>query len=232
MSVPAQTLGTIATHQDEGRLVALVAPDSMAAEQYRVLLARLDRAAVARQLRTIAISSCARGEGRSLTAANLALTAARDGREVALVECDFRRPSLAQLFDIAPRAGVAEVTEGKAELAQALCRVGALAVLCAGEAKDPAAVARSPRLAATLDTLRSSFSLVVLDAPPALALSDAGRLAASADGIVLVVRAGETPRDVVRLAVETLSDRLIGIVLNGVEEPGYARYLRNDAVGA
>ena len=88
---------------------------------------------------------------------------------------------------------------------------------------------RNPRLAMTLDTLRASFPLVVLDAPPALSLGDAGRLATLVDGIVLVVKAGETPRDVVRLAVEALGDRLLGIVLNGVEEPGYARYLRQEA---
>jgi Mrp family chromosome partitioning ATPase len=107
--------------------------------------------------------------------------------------------------------------------------VGNLAVLCAGEARDPAAVMRSPRLAAALETLRATYSLVVLDAPPALALSDAGRLATAADGVVLVVRAGQTPRDVVKMALETLSHRLVGIVLNCIEEPSYARYLRNEA---
>ncbi len=229
MSVPAHSLEAMNHHQEEGRLVAMVAPESMEAEQYRVLLNRLDRICAERLLRTIAISSCARGEGRSLTAANLCLTAARENREVALVECDFRRPSLARLFDLAPRAGLGEVAEGKAELSQALSRVGNVAVLCAGESRDPAAVLRSPRLAAALDTLRSSFSLVVLDAPPALALSDAGRLATAADGVVLVIRAGATPRDVVKMAVETLSHRLVGIVLNCIEEPSYARYLRGEA---
>jgi len=229
MSVPAHSLEAMNHHQEEGRLVAMVAPESMEAEQYRVLLNRLDRICAERLLRTIAISSCARGEGRSLTAANLCLTAARENREVALVECDFRRPSLARLFDLAPRAGLGEVAEGKAELSQALSRVGNVAILCAGEARDPAAVLRSPRLAAALDTLRSSFSLVVLDAPPALALSDAGRLATAADGVVLVIRAGATPRDVVKMAVETLSHRLVGIVLNCIEEPSYARYLRGEA---
>ncbi len=229
MSVPAQSLEAVAHQQEEGLLVALIAPESPAAEQYRVLLNRLDRVCAERLFRTIAISSCARGEGRSLTAANLALTAAREGREVALVECDLRRPSLARLLDLAPRAGLAEVAEGKVELPQALSRVGNLAVLCAGETRDPAAAMRSPRFAATLDTLRSSFSLVVLDAPPALALHDAGRLATTADAIVLVVRAGETPRDAVRMAVEALSDRLIGIVLNCAEQPSYSRYMRNEA---
>jgi len=229
MSMPAQTLGAIADHHAVARLVALAAPDSMAAEQYRLLLTRIDRISAARPLRTVAVTSCARGEGRSITAVNLALTAAREGREVALVECDLRRPSLAGLLDLAPRGGLAEVVEGKVELAQSLSRVDGVMVLCAGEARDPGAVVRNPRLGMTLDTLRASFPLVVLDVPPALALADAGRLAALADGVLLVVKAGETPRDVVRMAVETLGPNLLGLVLNGVEEPGYARYLRGEA---
>ncbi len=232
MSVPAHSLESVTQLRDAGLLVALNAPESMAAEQYRVLLNRLDRVCTERLLRAIAISSCARGEGRSLTAANLALTAAREGREVVLVECDLKRPSLSHLFDLAPRAGLAELTEGKAELPQALSRVGNLAVLCAGEGRDPAAVMSGPRFTTALDTLRASFSLIVLDAPPALALSDAGRLATAADGVILVVRVGETPRDMVRIAVETLSHRLIGIVLNCAEQPSYSRYLRHEAIGA
>jgi capsular exopolysaccharide synthesis family protein len=231
MSVPAKSLEVVAHHQDEARLVPMVAPESMAAEQYRALLSRLDRICAERLLRTIAITSCGRGEGRSLTAANLCLTAALENREVALVECDLRRPSLARIFDLAPRAGLAEVVEGRAELPQALSRVGKVAVLCAGEARDPAAAMRSPRLAATLDTLRASHERVVLDAPPALALTDAGRLSSAVDGVVLVVRAGQTPRDVVRMAVEALAHRLVGIVLNCVEEPSYARYLRTEEAG-
>jgi len=231
MLLPAKNLGTVLESREESFLVSREEPESISADQYRVLLNRIDRAGVTRPLRTIAITSCARGEGRTITAANLAYTAARDGREVLLVECDLRRPSLAGLFELAPGPGLAEVVEGKAELSQALARVGYLTVLAAGDASDIPVVLRSPRLAATMETLRSSFSLIVLDLPPALALSDAGRLATSADGIVLVVRAGETPRDVVRMAIDALPDRVLGIVLNGVDEPGYRRYLRSEAIG-
>lgn len=233
MNVAAETLPVTVPSHDEQLLVARSAPESLAAEQYRVLLRRIDRASAARPLRTVAVSSCGRGEGRSVVAANLALTAARDGREVLLVEGDLLRPSLERLLDLPPGPGLAELAEGKIDLGQAITRVHGLAVLRAGDVRDPAAVARSPRLAAALDTLRSSFALSVLDAPPALALGDAGRLASWADGVVLVVRAAATPREAVRLAVEELSDRLLGLVLNGVDEPGYARYLRGgDAVGA
>jgi len=227
MSVPAETIGTLA-RQEQGLRVPLAAPETPAGEQFRLLLARLDRTAA--RPRAVAISSCARGEGRSTTAVNLALTAARHSRETVLVECDLRRPRLAALLELAPRAGLAEVVEGKADLPQALVRVDGMAVVCAGDARDPAAVWRSPRLASTLDALRSSFPLIVLDAPPALAFADAGRLAAATDAVVLVVRAGETPREVVRMAVDALSDKVVGLVLNGVEEDGYARYLRGDGV--
>ena len=174
MSVPAESLGTPILDADESRFVALADPESLAAEQFRQLLARLDRAAAARPLRTVAISSCGRREGRSTTAANLALTAVREGRDAVLVECDLRRPSLASLLGLAPRPGLAEVVEGKADLPQALARARGIAALCAGE----------------------------------------------------------TPREVVRMAVDALGDRVVGIVLNGVEENGYARYLRNDAIPA
>ncbi len=231
MSVPAESLGTI-VQAEEGRLIALADPESTAAEQYRILLSRIDRAASARPLRTVAITSCARGEGRTVTAGNLAITAAREGRDALLVECDLRRPTVGALFELPPGPGLAEVVEGRAELPQALARVGGLTILPAGDANDLAAVLRNPRLASTFETLRSSFSFIVLDLPPALALSDAGRLASTADGIVLVVRAGETPRDVVRMAIDALPERLLGIVLNDVEDMGYERYLRHEALGA
>ena len=136
--IPAETLQ--ATHPaaaPEKRLVALAAPESPAAEQYRVLYQRLARLAARRPMRVVAVTSAGRGEGRTTTAANLALIAAQEGAPVVLVEADLRRPSLASLFGLAPRAGLAEVLDGTAELSQAVVRVGALSVLCAGEVRDP-----------------------------------------------------------------------------------------------
>jgi capsular exopolysaccharide synthesis family protein len=214
--MPAETLK--ATHPGAATdgLVVLGAPGSAAAEQYRVLHQRLLQLAARRPLRVVAVTSAARGEGRTTTAANLALTAAQEGRSTLLVEADLRRPSLARLLGLAPRAGLAEVLDGTAELGQAVVRVGPLAVLCAGEARE-ADVTRRPRAATLLEQLRSAWDLVVLDAPPALAFADGDRIAAGADAALLVVRAGSTPREVVRLALEALGDRAAGIVLNDVD---------------
>jgi protein-tyrosine kinase len=216
--IPVETLeAALPKDREETRLVALAAPESVAAEQYRVLLQRLERLGERRPLRVVAITSTARGEGRTTTAANLALTAAKDGRATVLVEADLRRPALAALFGLAPRAGLADVIGGTAEIATAVVRVGPLAVLCAGEVRDPGATARSPRAAAVIESLRAAYELVILDAPPAIAFSDGDRIAGAADGALLVVRANETPRAVVRLAVDALGDRAAGVVLNGVD---------------
>lgn len=216
--MPAETVqAALPIVAPESRLVALAAPDSPAAEQFRVLHARLLRLAARRPLRVVAVTSAARREGRTTTAANLALTAALEGRPTLLVEADLHRPSLGALLGLAPRAGLADVLDGTAELGQAIAHVGPLAVLLAGEPRDAAAALRSPRAPAIVDQLRAAYELVVMDAPPALAFTDGDRLAASADAALLVVRAGATPRQVVRLALDALGDRAAGVVLNAVD---------------
>ncbi len=220
--MPAETLkATIPVPAEQARLVALDAPDSPAADQYRVLHQRVLRLAARRPLRVLAVTSAGRREGRTTTAANLALISAQEGRATVLVEADLRRPTLAAVLGLAPRAGLAEVIEGKADLGQAVTRLGPLAVLCAGGDGGDAPL-RSPRAQAVLEQLRGAYDLVVLDAPPALAFADGDRLAGAADAALLVVRAGATPRQVVRLALESLGDRAAGIVLNDVDASSIA----------
>src|SRR5438874_3926618 len=133
--------GAAETAVDE-RLVALAAPRSAAAGQYRMLLHRLRHI---RSLRgeaiqggaVVAVTSAIRGEGVSLTAANLALTAARArDAKVALVDCDLRRGGQAALFSMGSRAGLADVLTGKTEIGEALGRFteGHLAVITSGRA--------------------------------------------------------------------------------------------------
>ena len=221
--IPADTLEATHPAATPGSpLVALAAPESAAAEQYRVLYHRLVRLAARRSLRIVAVTSASRGEGRTLTAANLALTAAQEAHDVVLVEADVRRPALGTLFGLAPRPGLAEVLEGAAELSQAVARVGALSVLCAGAVPDATALLRHARAASVMDQLRAAYGLVVLDAPPALAFTDGDRLASAADAAILVVRAGVTPRQVVRLALESLGDLAAGVVLNDVDADAVA----------
>ena len=212
----------------DDRLVALTAPMSAGAEQYRMLLHRL------RHLRSlrgeaiqggaiVAVTSAVRGEGVSLTAANLALTAARsrDAR-VALVDCDLRRGGVGQLFGMEERAGLADVLTGKTEVGEALGRFheGHLAVIAAGRAPgaESASLLAGVRFSQTLALLRTLFDEIYLDVPPALATADAQVVAYKVDGIVMVARAGTTPREQVAAAVRQLAGAPVwGLVLNGVD---------------
>src|SRR5437763_15441671 len=186
-----------------------------AAEQYRMLLHRLR---YTRSLRgeaiqggaVIAVTSAVRGEGVSVTAANLALTAARArDAKVALVDCDLRRGGQAALFGMGSRAGLADVLTGKTEIGEALGRFseGHLAVITSGRAPgaESASLLAGTRFAQTLSLLRTLFDEIYLDVPPALATADASVVAYKADGIVMVARAGETPREQVAAAVRQLS---------------------------
>ena len=219
--------GGAETSIDE-RLVALTNPMSAAAEQYRILLHRLR---YMRQMRgeaiqggaVIAVTSAVRGEGVSVTAANLALTAARarDAR-VALVDCDLRRGGIASLFGMGARAGLSEVLAGKTEIGEALGRYseGHLAVIASGRAPgaESASLLAGTRFQQTLSLLRTLFDEIYLDVPPALATADASVVAHKADGIVMVARAGVTPREQVAGAVRALAGAPVwGLVLNGVE---------------
>jgi capsular exopolysaccharide synthesis family protein len=212
----------------DGRLVALTAPLGTAAEQYRILLHRLRHLRALRgeaiQGGTIvAVTSAVRGEGVSLTAANLALTAARsrDAR-VALVDCDLRRGGLGQLFGMGGRAGLADVLTGKTEVGEALGRFheGHLALIAAGRAPgaESASLLAGQKFAQTLSLLRTLFDEIYLDVPPALATADAQVVAYKVDGIVMVARAGTTPREQVAAAVRQLNGAPVwGLVLNGVD---------------
>ena len=210
------------------RLVAITSPMGAAAEQYRMLLHRLrwmraQRTQAIAGGAVIAVTSSVRGEGVSITAANLALTAARArDAKVALVDCDLRRGAAGALFGMGARAGLADVLTGKTEIGEALGRYseGHLAVITAGRApgSESASLLAGTRFAQTLSLLRTLFDEIYLDVPPALATADASVVAHQADGVVMVTRAGVTPREQVASAVRSLMGAPVwGLVLNGVD---------------
>lgn len=204
-------------------LIALTAPSSMAAEQYRMLYHRLDRTRISRELKVVALTSAVEGEGKSLTAANLALVAAASDprRSVLLVDADLRRPRIGSLLDVEERPGLGDFLAGDATLPEVVRRApgSPLRVLPAGPPRaDAGALISSPLLREFLLQARGHFDEIYLDAPPVLPVADGALLAALADGVVLVVKAGATRRGLVWQAVESLSGaRLLGCVLNEVE---------------
>jgi capsular exopolysaccharide synthesis family protein len=206
-------------------LVAGLAPKSPAAEQYRALRTRLAHAEGAGALRTVLITSPQKGEGKSVTSANLALTMAQElQRRVVIVEADLRKPSLQHLFGLPSGAGLSEYLSGAADLKEVMKFLPAynLTVIPAGSTPtNPAELLGSTAMRRMLDHLRTRFDRVILDTPPVLPLADVAILAPLVDGALLVVRAGYTPKPAIENALRSFdSSRLLGVVLNesGMED--------------
>jgi capsular exopolysaccharide synthesis family protein len=206
-------------------LVAGLAPTSHAAEQYRQLRTRLAHAEGANNLRTVLVTSPQKGEGKSVTSANLALTMAQElQRRVVILEADLRKPSMQQLFGLPPGPGLTDYLSGAAELNDVMRFLPDhnLTVIHAGStATNPAELLGSTAMRRLLDTLRTRFDRVILDTPPVLPLADVAVLAPLVDGSLMVVRAGVTPKPAIENALRAFdSSRLLGIVLNdsGLEQ--------------
>ena len=203
------------------RVVTLSAPQSAAAEQYRVLRYRLECLARA-GVKALAFTSPQSGDGKTTTVVNAALALGRGGRNrVALIDGDLRRPGVADLLGLRARDGLCDVVAGRATLDTCLWRFGAdeLYVLPAGNVPDDLGTTLyDPRLGDLMTSLKERFDFVLVDTPPVLPLADVPTLCRDLDGAVMVVRAGVTPRELVGAAIAALYGITVhGLVLNDVE---------------
>ncbi len=216
-----------------GELVALSSSHSAATEAYRVLRTNLQFAAVESPLRTLLITSPSPGEGKSLTAANLAVALAQAGRRVVLVDADLHKPRIHRLLGLKNNTGLTTALIQEQPEFEDLLQPGpepGLSVLTSGPLPpNPAELLGSGRARDFFGHLAQQADIVLFDSPPAVALSDAVILGAQLDGVLLVVEAGRTRREVARRALEALRKvhaRVIGVALNRmpVNKEGYYYY--------
>lgn len=205
------------------RLVAAITPQAPAAERYRLLRTRIKRAEDGRTVRAIVVTSPSKGDGKSLTAANLALTMAQEPHQrVLLLDADLRRPSVAAMFGLSEGPGLAEVLMGAVDLDAALVHMPDqhLTVLPAGTpTAQPAELLGSSSMRRLLDMLRTRFDRILIDMPPAAPLADVHVVSPIADGVLMVVRAGITPKPAIERALSGLEmSKVLGLVLNGAGE--------------
>lgn len=194
-------------------------------EQYRRLAAVLHHAQADRGIQIVMVASALPGEGKTLTAANLALTLAESyRRSVLLVDADLRRPSLHTLFGLPNHSGLTESLRAREDRRLTLIEVSPrLTVLPAGRPDpDPMSGLTSPRMRRVLEEARERFDWVIVDTPPVGLLPDAHLLASMVDGALLIVNAGRTPYQATQKAVQAIGpDRVLGVVLNRMEESSF-----------
>ena len=186
------------------------------------------------RLRSIVITSAAPGEGKTTIAAHLAIANADRGKKTLLVDADLRRPSLHAKFGLSPREGLSNVLTGELPWQDVVMPVEGrpnLSFLPAGLGSHRAADLIGPRLATLLDEFAKEYDLVFLDSPPLLGFAECLQMAAAADGVLIISRAGETRRRAVAEVISVLNRlraNIVGVVLNQVSQntsgDGYSYY--------
>jgi len=209
----------VSTARVEPHLVAITDPRSPECEQFRALRTRLLQAGEREHKRAFVITSAGMGEGKTLTALNLAwLLAQTDGATALLIDADLRQPCAAEYLGIQTELGLSEVLTGETKLTQAILKLepSGLHLLPGGAAReDVAELLSGPRFGRLLEEARKLFDYIIIDAPPLGVFTDANLLINRADAAMLVVRAGVTRYAVVDRLLEQLPrERMLGVVLN------------------
>ncbi|MBB6446839.1 CpsD/CapB family tyrosine-protein kinase [Bacillus benzoevorans] len=205
-------------------LIAEHKPQSPISEQYRTIRTNIDFSSLDQEIRSMVITSSEAGEGKSTTAANLAVVFAQAGKKVLLVDSDLRKPTIHHTFQVDNSYGLSNIILKQRTMAEAIqeTKVDGLSVLTCGPVPpNPSEMLASKGMKEFLTEARQHFEMVILDAPPLLAVTDAQILANKCDGTVLVLRSGKTEKEHALKAMallEAAKGKLLGVVLNKKKE--------------
>jgi protein-tyrosine kinase len=210
--------------QSDHPLVSISQPGSLGAEQFRRLRTHVLKLNVSDPPKTIMVTSATEGEGKTFVAANLAAGIAHDLHfHALLVDCDLHNPSLSHWFGVQNGHGLSDYLVGRGQLPELLIKteMEKLSLLTGGSAQvKPAELIGSRKMEALIQELKSRYNdrYIILDSTPLLATTEPEVLARLVDGILIVVRAGVTPRETVKQAIASLDPKkIMGFVLNDVK---------------
>ena len=231
---PSAQSGAAMLVEEERKYLLTASNNFYSREAYNMLRTNLSFAlAEAGDCRMVMITSALQGEGKSITATNLAITLAEAGYRVLLVDCDLRRPKLGRLLSLKSQVGLSDILLKPSLLSENVLRYrkGLHVILAGSIPPNPSELLNSVRMEALLTKLRGSYDYIILDTPPVGVVTDAAVLAAHTDGVLFVVRTGQSERGPVTQAVEQLeygNARILGFVMTCVPledtNYGYSKY--------
>lgn len=228
---PLGTVGHMSGKNAQDRLLTAQGAMSPIAETYRMIRTNLQFMSLDRACKAIMVTSAAPVEGKSTTVANLGIVMAQAGLKTVIVDADLRRPKQHKIFQLPGNRGLTDlIRQPEFDVAHYLfpTQVQRLSVLASGPLPpNPAEILGLRQIEHLLAQLKEVADVIIIDSPPAAAVTDAAVLSNRVDGVVLVVRAGETRRALVKSAVANLQQAgatLLGAVLNGVSTKQGAYY--------
>lgn len=223
-------------NHEAGRLVTHYKPKSPISEAYRTVRTNLQFADPDKSLRTFLVTSSGPGEGKSTTAANLAIALSQQGSRTILIDGDLRRPMVHKIFNLDKNRGLTNLLVGKLKLEEVIqtSSITNLDVITAGVLPpNPAELLSSKRMKELNIALKSRYDVCVYDSPPLIAVTDAAIISKELDGVLLVIKAGQTHKEALGRTLDLLENvraRILGVVLNGVsKDTSYgSHYYYND----
>ncbi len=206
-----------------GDLIAVHSPSSTPSESFRSIRTAILFSSPDVDPQVTLFTSAGPDEGKSLCAANLAVTMARAESKTVLIDCDMRRSRLPYLFGIQKETGLSSIIVGASSLEEEITPTGVEnldIISCGPRPPNPADLMGSGKMAAVLEELRKRYKRIIIDSPPLAAVTDAAILCQKTDGVVVVIQAGVTPRKLVESGINQLrlvGAHILGAVLNGVD---------------
>ena len=217
------------------KLLVLSAPESLDAENFKILRSQILFPKNGERPRTIMVTSVFPAEGKTFLASNLAVSIALGINEhVLLIDCDLRKPNIHKMFGYSNSEGLHEYLTGRKELPDLLIRTGIekLTLLTSGSlAPNPSELLSSSNMREFLKEVRDRYQdrFIIIDAPPSQVVAEANVLAKYVDGIILVVMAQKSPSEAIQRSIDNLGkSKILGIVFNGYSQSykSYGKYYK------
>jgi exopolysaccharide transport family protein len=204
-------------------LIALHSPRSTASESYRGIRTNIMFSTAESVPQVILVSSAGPREGKTITAANIAITMAQAGSKIIILDCDMRRPEIHNLFGATRDRGMSNIMVGVDNIGVIIqsTQIPNLDVITSGPIPpNPSEMLGSKRMESLLVALRKKYDHILIDSPPVTAVTDASVLSKSADGVIMVIRTGDMARQIVKNGIDQFNNvgaHFIGAVLNGID---------------
>ena len=223
--IPAITASTDGGPDGRRRLelVTLHSPRSAPSEACRAIRTSILFSSAESTPQVILVSSSGPQEGKTIVTTNLAITMAQSGSKIIILDCDMRKPKIHEVFQLSQEKGMSNILVGGCNVKEAVAHTqipNLDTILCGPIPPNPSELLGSTRMTKLLDILRKHYTQIIIDSSPIAAVTDAVVLAKFVDGVVLVVRAGETPRPIIQNGLSQLqavNAHILGALLNGVD---------------
>ena len=204
-------------------LITLNNPKSPISEAYRTLRTNIQFSSIDHDIRCIMVTSASPGEGKSTTTANLAVTYAQSDKQVLVIDSDLRKPTMHHTFSVSNRMGISNILTGQSSSKDVIIETGIpnLFLLPSGPIPpNPSEMLASKRMKDLIAELLHHFDYIIIDTPPALAVTDAQIVSTLCDGVLLVIDSESVksgPALKAKSNLDHVQARILGVVLNNMD---------------